>query len=415
MKIENNHSFDGMNTEECKTMLSFMECFCTPKPLQTMVEWISDRLGNPAYVVDSSFKVLAIDTRYQMRDLSVSWKHLEDEGYLSYDVISELIKTGELDRMEKETDTKLVVSTAFYTPFANYNLRNGRHLLGHLFLVQMLRKISEEELQLLTVLGSIIQRYMASDVQYQSKRGRFYRYFMTDLLMGRISEYRRIVRQMQYLNYYEEEYYILAVIMPSNTGEADLDRLMWQIESFRGGKPIVLDHQVVSFITVKQTDSLEGLCTELQQYAEKLEFHAGLSDIFQGFHYIPLHYRQAREALKWTGPGESYTVSAFHFSALDYFISALGEKEELTSMFYDTTVDRIAAYDEENESDLFKTLKALLENERNMNETAKKLFIHRNTLTYRIHKLEDLFHVHLEDHISRNRLYFSILWREKGE
>ncbi len=402
-----------MAAEECRTLLSFMNCLCKPKPLQAMAEWISDRMGNPAYIVDASFKVLAIDARYQMRDLSVSWKHLEDEGYLSYDVISELIKSGELDQMETENEAKLVVSTAFYTPFANYNLRNGRHLLGHLFVVQMMRKISDDEIELLTTLGSIVEEYMASDVQYQSKRGRFYRYFMTDLLLGNIPEYQRIVRQMEYLNYHEEEYYIILVIQPSNTGETGLDRLMWQIESFRGGKPVVLNHQVVSFISVKQMDSLEDICGELNQYAERLEFYGGLSDIFQGFHSIPRHFRQAQAALESVDRTDGFAVSAFHFWALDYFMDSLKVLEEPPAMFYDTTIDRIAVYDRQNDSDFLHTLKVLLENERNINDTASQLFIHRNTLTYRIHKMEDLFHVHLEDYRSRNRLYFSILWMER--
>ena len=46
---------------------------------------------------------------------------------------------------------------------------------------------------------------------------------------------------------------------------------------------------------------------------------------------------------------------------------------------------------------LRETLEAYLRYSGNTRETCRELFIHRNTLTYRLRKIEELLHVDLED------------------
>lgn len=47
-------------------------------------------------------------------------------------------------------------------------------------------------------------------------------------------------------------------------------------------------------------------------------------------------------------------------------------------------------YDETNKSELLKTLIEYLNNKFNVADTARKLFIHRNTMLYRLGKIEEI-------------------------
>jgi len=47
-------------------------------------------------------------------------------------------------------------------------------------------------------------------------------------------------------------------------------------------------------------------------------------------------------------------------------------------------------FDKENSTEYCKTLKIYMESNQNINMTANKLFIHRNTLSYRISKIKEL-------------------------
>ena len=54
-------------------------------------------------------------------------------------------------------------------------------------------------------------------------------------------------------------------------------------------------------------------------------------------------------------------------------------------------------YDEENNSDYVNTLQVYLEEGKNIGETAQKLYVHRNTIKYRVTKVEEILNIDLED------------------
>ena len=61
-----------------------------------------------------------------------------------------------------------------------------------------------------------------------------------------------------------------------------------------------------------------------------------------------------------------------------------------------------------NHDEMFDTLKCYLNNERSLVNTAQALFVHRNTLVYRVHKLTELLHDNLDDIYTRDYIKLSI-------
>ena len=70
-------------------------------------------------------------------------------------------------------------------------------------------------------------------------------------------------------------------------------------------------------------------------------------------------------------------------------------------------VAQIIRYDQENDSDLRDVLLQYLLNERNATKTADALFMHRNTVLYKIKKIESLLVDDLEDPVARERILWS--------
>ena len=80
--------------------------------------------------------------------------------------------------------------------------------------------------------------------------------------------------------------------------------------------------------------------------------------------------------------------------------------------FMDPLIQKIAEYDKENSTEYLVTLNAYLYRRKNKTETIRQLFIHQNTLTYRLKRIEELFHIDFEDMASLQRLYASIMiWK----
>jgi len=65
-------------------------------------------------------------------------------------------------------------------------------------------------------------------------------------------------------------------------------------------------------------------------------------------------------------------------------------------------------YDEQYGSDLITTLEAYLKNDKKISRTADELFIHRNTVRYRIDRINDILGVDLEDGEMLFNIYFSL-------
>jgi hypothetical protein len=84
-----------------------------------------------------------------------------------------------------------------------------------------------------------------------------------------------------------------------------------------------------------------------------------------------------------------------YFADLGIFTPLFSQELKVVKMFCRNTLEPLFDYDTKNESSLLPTLTELVNSNFNLKETAKNLFIHINTLYYRINKIEQLLNVNL--------------------
>lgn len=94
-----------------------------------------------------------------------------------------------------------------------------------------------------------------------------------------------------------------------------------------------------------------------------------------------------------------------YFSNLGIFTPFFSQELEIVKMFCRNTLDPLFDYDTKNEGSLLPTLTELVNFNFNLKETAKNLFIHVNTLYYRIEKIEQLLKVDLSLMSTRVNLF----------
>ena len=70
---------------------------------------------------------------------------------------------------------------------------------------------------------------------------------------------------------------------------------------------------------------------------------------------------------------------------------------------------KLEQYDKENQSDFLRTLSVYLNNDCNAQKCGRLLFLHRNSLVYRIHRIEDITGCDLSDPTERAFLRLSLL------
>lgn len=120
--------------------------------------------------------------------------------------------------------------------------------------------------------------------------------------------------------------------------------------------------------------------------------------------------QQARESWRLGKEWKGAPVTYFGDLGLYQLLTALGANPE-AARFYRKTMGKLAAFDKEKNAELVETLEAFFACHGNLSQTAARLHIHRNTLTYRLSQISNVAQVDLEDPDARFSLQLALKLR----
>jgi len=104
-------------------------------------------------------------------------------------------------------------------------------------------------------------------------------------------------------------------------------------------------------------------------------------------------YRAGQEArlAANVGEAEGATLLAFEDTgAYRLLLPAMSEDPAELERFYSETVEPLAAYDEQYETELLRTIETYLDHDGNVAATAQTLYTHRHTIRYRLERAKEL-------------------------
>lgn len=96
---------------------------------------------------------------------------------------------------------------------------------------------------------------------------------------------------------------------------------------------------------------------------------------------------------------------------LDSIFEALTRSPDLRP--FRGLVEPLEAHDHEHGSDLVRTLRTFFAANANASEAADRLYLHRNSLTYRLSRIQELTALDLKDHRARLALQLGLLTTTK--
>lgn len=175
-----------------------------------------------------------------------------------------------------------------------------------------------------------------------------------------------------------------------------------------GQSIVILVNSTLSELTIPGFRNQIGIM--LRESLMKAGISCVCSDLTQ-FYYI---YRQAVCALE-TGKKRQDTFWSYCFE--DYqtdFVFQNALKEFPAEMLCCKEIFYLKNYDGNHTSELGKTLKIYLENDRNLARTSEILDIHRSTLLYRIGKIREITGINLDDPKNRFRLLMSYYFLDEN-
>ena len=132
---------------------------------------------------------------------------------------------------------------------------------------------------------------------------------------------------------------------------------------------------------------------------KKLDFVSGVARTKQGVTSVPIGKEEAENALKAgcrISEMKSEKVYAFEKLGCLCFLSKL-QKDPMLTAFYDEYMGPLEQYDAEGNTVLIETLEQWFTCGMNLRKTADAMYVHKNTIIYRLNKIESLLGCELSE------------------
>ena len=178
------------------------------------------------------------------------------------------------------------------------------------------------------------------------------------------------------------------------------------------------DRDIIAVISTQHTeqvrilaeDLLDHVCFLLPLNDEKV--YIGIGKLTKSMRCIHKSYRQA-EAIVRLQMKESIPQDKIFFTDMGAYRLLLGiEDDEIKQEYYNQVLGPLVKHDKEKGTDLTDVLKLYLQNDGSITRTASKMFVHRNTVNYKINQASKILNMDLGSLENRMQLMLAFLVHE---
>lgn len=176
--------------------------------------------------------------------------------------------------------------------------------------------------------------------------------------------------------------------------------------------PTLFQDDLVVLLTSDGMTDLHAMAEKISDYLQQYHILSGATDMISDIFTLPDAYLQARLSARYrmrmeAGAEAPPKLSYYQDLAPRPLFLHLSERPEFLG-FIHPALDKIKAFDELNNTAYYETLASYCRNLFQKNETSEELHLHRNTLNYRLARMEELFDLDLRDYQTLLHLVMSI-------
>ena len=136
---------------------------------------------------------------------------------------------------------------------------------------------------------------------------------------------------------------------------------------------------------------------KLNQFLHSSSLTMGISDPFEDLYQLKTYLKQAQAALRLGALVYQDSQISFYERCKPYHMFERFETNELLRYCHHLVL-KLKHYDEKNDTSYVETLRAYLLFQKSIQKTANYLYVHRNTINYRIQKIKEIMGVDLDQY-----------------
>lgn len=377
--------------------------------LQELLDTARRGLRSPLILADLSYHVLAITPDSSIDD--PRWIQINQEQSLPLNIVNLGLYQSAL-----RAGAPILSTDSTGLPIVRCAIAQENKLIGYLLSPGYGGPPTQEELDLMAILGDLCSLKMQKDLHYAEYPEDMLEFFVSDLLNGTITEEQMILDRCRFFKWNLKMPYRVLTLRGEVKGELEdggdylaleQKRLALQ-KQFPEGTAFLYGNQIKMVIHVYDQTTQDALILgEVTEFLQKHHMVAGVSQTAYHLKNLSGRHQQAMKALQMglllEGTGPLFYYDAY---SIYHCLELCAPQVSLLQLCH-SAVLKLESYDRKNGTELMGTLHAYLSCNQNISEAAASLYIHRNTLSKRIDRINDLISVDLSDAETVFHLMFS--------
>lgn len=362
------------------------------KDLASFINKAALALNNPLILIDRDFKIAAYSTSLPPKDLF--WAKTVVNGYCNYQVIKE--SEDIIGLMLRDKTRKAHLGEIFNyssTPSIYSNVFKNGKLWGVVMMLAEKTNITYEHYNYLPNISKffeeVINRFDISGSKDMTQSNSL----LHKILVGASID----DLDISSLNLKHDSKYLIVTVQTVFDKEITIK----VIESICGFTHVLafsmLRDRAVFLMSLDSDGTYFDRKSDLIKISQDENLRVGISNTFDSLDFVSKAYAQSVFAINFPSGNVLKFYSNYYFADLLKNLVDAGSGSVLWDEYIHPCLTILMDYDEENNTDLYNTLKVYLENNSKIKETSAALFLHRNSVKYRLDKIVELCRINLEN------------------
>ena len=393
-----------LNAGQKDGYLAVIEALSADCSVDNLINECQRLIGDPVQLLNDSFEIIAASSNDTLPVADEKWQENTEIGRLQRECIENLRANKVLSCVNQSDEPVHVVNASDERGRKKSDTWICRtthigQVTGYLVVLACYRSLGPEDEQLLGAFAkaiSIAKRIEHNESNLISTRAEALveRLLATPVTNGAVIELTRRINQLKLLP--GNEFVLVSVRMDEQkAGGIPLNYYRNQLQLVFNGAH-VFSHESDLFCLIRCTEPSrmaylpENMYRSLERFLSENSFYAAISRVFPDLSFIKKAYRETDAALRLAKHlNLEYKLHHYERNMAFYPLLAYESEEEVRDLCH-PGIMRVYEHDCQRGSDLLHTLDVYFANNLNISQTTAELNLHRNSLYYRIEKIEEL-------------------------